>query len=110
MQVALHYPNLNPTSRKKIWQNFFDILQEDGEDVDIDEIKLHMDELAEQDMNGREIRNAVGTARQLALYKKERLTWDHVEHTIKTAADFNKYLKNVHGHTDEQYARYEKLR
>lgn len=110
MQVALHYPNLNPTSRKKIWQNFFNMLQEDGEDVDVDEIKLHMDELADHDMNGREIRNALGTARQLALYKKERLTWDHLEHTIKTAADFNKYLKNVHGHTDEQYARYEKLR
>lgn len=110
MQLALHYPNLTPGSRKKIWQNFFDMLQEDGEDVDIDEIKLHIDELADQEMNGREIRNALMTARQLALYKKETLTWDHVEHTIKIAGDFNKYLKNVHGHTDEQWAREEKLR
>ncbi len=86
------------------------MLQQDGEDVDVDEIKLHLDELADHDMNGREIRNTLGTTRQLALYKKERLTWDHLKHTIKTLAHFNKYLKNVHGNTEEQYARYEKLR
>ena len=86
------------------------MLQEDEEDVDIDEIKLHIDELADQEMNGRETRNALMTARQLALYKNETLTWDHVEHTIKIAGDFKKYLKNVHGHTDEQWAREEKRR
>ncbi|KIM98276.1 hypothetical protein OIDMADRAFT_167104 [Oidiodendron maius Zn] len=110
MQLALHYPNLTPTSRRKIWQNFFDMLEEDEEDVDIDEIKLHIDELADMEMNGREIRNALNTAKQLALYQKETLTWDHVENTVKITGDFNRYLKNVHGHSDEQRAREEGIR
>jgi len=38
------------------------------------------------------------------------LTWEHVEQTVKIAGDFNRYLKNVHGRTDEQWAREERLR
>lgn len=86
------------------------MLEEDEEDVDIDEIKLHIDELADMEMNGREIRNALNTAKQLALYQKETLTWDHVENTVKITGDFNRYLKNVHGHSDEQRAREEGIR
>jgi hypothetical protein len=86
------------------------LLQEDGEDVDIDEIKLHIDGLADREMNGREIRTALMTARQVALYKKETRSWDHVEQNIKISGDFDKYLKNVFGHTNEQWAREEKLR
>lgn len=110
IQVALHYAALTRSSRRKIWQNFFDMLREDEEKVIYDEMRDHMDELADLDMNGRQIRNSLTTARQLAIYKKEPLAWDHLEQSIKIAADFNQYLKRVHGHTDEQWAREEKIR
>lgn len=110
IQVALHYPNLDRIARKKIWKNFFDMMEMDEEDVNLDELNQHMAELAGQDMNGREIRNALTTARQLALFQKETLAWEHMEQAITTASVFNKYLGTVHGHTDDQYARDRELR
>ena len=110
IQVALHYEALTRSSRRKIWQNFVDMLREDEENVIFDELRDRMDELADLDMNGRQIRNSLTTARQLAIYKKEPLAWNHLEQAIKIAADFNHYLKRVHGHTDEQWAREEKIR
>jgi SpoVK/Ycf46/Vps4 family AAA+-type ATPase len=105
IQVALHYENLNRSSRKKIWQNFLDMLEEDEEDVNFDEIKFHLDDLAEKGLNGRQIRNVLTTARQLAIFRKERLDWEHLEKALAVSSDFNQYLKNMQGHTDDQRAR-----
>lgn len=105
IQVALHYENLNRSSRKKIWQNFIDMLEEDEEDVNFDEIRLRVDDLAEKELNGRQIRNVLTTARQLAIYRKERLDWEHLEQAISVSSDFSAYLKRMQGHTDDQRAR-----
>ncbi|KXH59838.1 hypothetical protein CSAL01_08475 [Colletotrichum salicis] len=106
IQVAIHYDNLTPKSRKKIWQNFFDMIEESTEeDGSIPELQRRLDELAKEEMNGRQIRNALLTVRQLAKHRKERLDWEHLSQVIKTSAAFNKYLKAVRGHTDEQWAR-----
>lgn len=110
IQVALHYENLNRSARKKIWQNFLDMLEEDEEDVNFDEIKLHLDDLAGKELNGRQIRNVLTTARQLALYRNERLEWEHLEQALSVSSDFNEYLKRMQGHTDDQRARDIKLR
>ena len=82
-----------------------DMLEEDGEDAKFEEIRQHLDELAEHELNGRVIRNALTTARQLALYKKQRLAWDHVDQAVNVSLEFDKYLTDVRGHTDEQYIR-----
>jgi SpoVK/Ycf46/Vps4 family AAA+-type ATPase len=110
IQVALHYPNLDRIARKKIWKNFLDMMEVDEENVNLDELANHIQELADQDMNGREIRNALTTARQLALFQKETLGWEHVEQAITTSRDFKKYLGAVHKHTDDQYARDQEMR
>ncbi|KAH7346227.1 hypothetical protein BKA65DRAFT_585104 [Rhexocercosporidium sp. MPI-PUGE-AT-0058] len=110
IQLALHYPKLTPLFRKKIWQNFFDILSEDREDVDLLELKEHMDELSKREMNGREIRNALTSARQLASYKKITLQWVHLKETLDIGKIFGDYLRDVHGHADEDWAREEQLR
>ena len=73
IQVALHYENLDRSARKKVSQNFLDMLEEDEEDVNLDEMKFHLDELAEEELNGRQIRNILTTARQLAIYGNQRL-------------------------------------
>jgi hypothetical protein len=86
------------------------MLEEQDVDVNIAELECHLDELAEKDMNGRQIRNCLLTAQQLAYYKQERLGWEHLSQAIKTAGDFQKYLQSIHGHNDEQWAREERLR
>lgn len=111
IQVAIHYENLTKRSRRQIWQNFFEMIEESpNEDANMSELERRLDELASQEMNGRQIRNALLTARQLAKHRKERLDWEHLSQVMKTSAAFNKYLKTVRGHSDEQWAREENLR
>ena len=105
IQLALHYSPLDAPSRRKIWHNFLDMLRAENENVDFDDIAAHMEELAEHEMNGRQIRNALTTARQLALFEQDTLDWDRIKDAIEVASDFNRYLKEVHGHTDEQWSR-----
>ncbi|KAK8112173.1 P-loop containing nucleoside triphosphate hydrolase protein [Apiospora kogelbergensis] len=110
IQVAIHYDNLTKKSRKAIWRNFFDMLEESGEDANMPELERRLNELAEEEMNGRQIRNALLTARQLAQHRHERLDWEHLNQVMKTSAAFNKYLKTVKGHTDDIWAREERIR
>lgn len=105
IQVALHYENLNRVSRKRIWQNFLDMLEEDEENVNFDQLKYHLDDLAERELNGRQIRNVLTTARQLAIYRNERLDWQHLNQALTVSSDFNEYLKRMQGHSDDQRAR-----
>ncbi|PMD40230.1 P-loop containing nucleoside triphosphate hydrolase protein [Hyaloscypha variabilis F] len=110
IQLALRYPDPDPPFRQKIWRNFFDMLESDEEDADMEELKEHLDELSDLDMNGREIRNALTTARQLALYKKKTLGWVHLSQAVNAARDFNKYLSDVQGQTSKDWARELNLR
>ncbi|MCJ1394413.1 hypothetical protein MMC18_007291 [Xylographa bjoerkii] len=110
IQVALYYKTLNRSSRRKIWHNFLEMLEEDNENVDFKELHSHLDELAGHELNGRQIRNALTTARQLAIYKKEQLEWGHLEHALSLSTEFNDYLKRVQGHTDDQWATEERIR
>ncbi|KAI4117399.1 MAG: hypothetical protein LQ345_002363 [Seirophora villosa] len=105
IQVALHCENLNRSARKKIWQNFLDMLEEDEEDVNFGEIRLRLDDLAAKELNGRQIRNVLTVARQLAIYRKERLDYDHLDQALSVSSDFSEYLKRVQGHTDDQRMR-----
>jgi hypothetical protein len=86
------------------------MLEADEEDADLDELKEHIEELSDLDMNGREIRNALTTARQLALYKKKTLGWVHLSQAVNAARDFNKYLMDVQGHSNKDWAREFSLR
>ena len=81
------------------------MLEEDEENVNFDEIKYRLDDLAERELNGRQIRNVLTTARQLAIYKNERLDWKHLSQALAVSSDFNEYLKRMQGHTDDQRAR-----
>jgi len=111
IQVSLHYSNLSRASRKKIWQNFIDILDDMDEDVDISGLEQHLDDLSQAQMNGRQIRNCVTTARQLAVFRKQRFGWQHLEQAIATAQEFERYLKEVHENlTEDELAREENLR
>ncbi|KAK4198765.1 hypothetical protein QBC40DRAFT_283220 [Triangularia verruculosa] len=110
IQLALHYPPLDAPGRRKIWHNFLGMLDSNDEKIDVEDIKAHMDELAAYGLNGRQIRNVLTTARQLALFENETLDWDRIKDSIEVSADFTKYLKEVHGHTDEEWSRDNNLR
>jgi SpoVK/Ycf46/Vps4 family AAA+-type ATPase len=110
VQLALHYPPLDREGRRQVWWNFVKSLVEGGENMDDEGITEKLDVLAKHNLNGRQIRNTVNTARQLALYRKETLRYSHVDQAAGVVNEFEKYVMNVHGHDDGENARWQELR
>jgi SpoVK/Ycf46/Vps4 family AAA+-type ATPase len=105
VQLALHYPPLNDESREEIWFNFMRSLEEKGVDADHEGLKMKLHTLAKHKLNGRQIRNTISNARQLAQYKNDRLRLVYIQQALAVVDEFEKYVLEVHGHTDDEYAR-----
>lgn len=111
IQLALHYQALDENQRRQVWQNFIRNLESVDEPIAIEDIKSHIADLSKYEMNGREIRNIINTARQLARFKGEPLDFEHLRHVEQTSGRFNTYVRNVKdGMSDEQWARELSLR
>lgn len=126
IQLALRYERLEAYQRKQIWKNFLERLKRIGEEdsIDFDDISLHIDELTKHPMNGRQIRNTITTARQLAKFMGKKMEFSHLQRTIAITNKFNKYLADVreadveeHGgrgldgkYSDEYFARSDQIR
>ncbi|KAI1145988.1 P-loop containing nucleoside triphosphate hydrolase protein [Nemania diffusa] len=122
IQLTLRYENLSQTQRHKIWENFMQRLETlespktaaassssprtrmiSGCRFDFQDIRAHIPELAERNLNGREIRNAISTARQLAMYKKEPMSYKHLERVIKETSKFEAYITELNqGFTSDE--------
>lgn len=105
VQLALHYPNLDEDGRYEVWSNFMDSLADGGESASFEEIKKKLSMLARHPLNGRQIRNTINTARQVARYKDEPLRYVHIDQALRVVNEFEKYVLDVHEHGDDEYAR-----
>jgi SpoVK/Ycf46/Vps4 family AAA+-type ATPase len=107
IQLALYYQNLDRGQRRQIWRNFFRRLEDLKEtSVNYGDLERHVNDLADHEMNGREIRNAITTARQLAIYRKQPLDFASLHDVIKTSSMFDKYLLELnHGNSGDDIAR-----
>lgn len=139
IQLSLHYENLTEGQRGRVWKNFLNRLKDleaqnatatssstgtvNGErslpdrgsphsmGIDFDDVECYLSDLARVEMNGRQIRNAITTARQLAKFKGELMAYHHLRHVIKVSSKFDSYLKNVQeGYSDDQIARGDGIR
>jgi hypothetical protein len=96
IQLSLHYKPLGLPERKKVWRNFIKHVEDLGEEnVDYEDLRDNVDILAEKELNGRQIRNAITIARQLAQYDSEKLNHEHLKDVITIAADFDNYVKGL---------------
>ncbi|KAG5797173.1 hypothetical protein H9Q69_003782 [Fusarium xylarioides] len=123
IQLSLHYENLTESQRRRVWKNFINRLENlstsapanfpksstaanDPIDIDFEDIDCYLPELAKHEMNGRQIRNAITTARQLAQFKGEKMASHHLRHVIKVSNKFDAYLRKVQdGLSDDDAAR-----
>ncbi|KAF4453922.1 hypothetical protein F53441_3447 [Fusarium austroafricanum] len=114
IQLSLRYNKLGQTERHQIWENFLqhlDNFQQTvrarsasqsqqipliGYGMDIPDLRKHLDELSQANLNGREIRNSLSIARQLALYRQEALQFHHLKDVMDEAKKFDDYLNKVH--------------
>ncbi|KAJ5629833.1 hypothetical protein N7528_003490 [Penicillium herquei] len=113
IQLALHYPNLGPAQRFRIWQTFIDKLSNMAteEQIDIDDLRDNLHLLKEEKMNGRQIRNVITTARQYAKWKKEPLTYEYMKDAIEISCRFDGYLSKLRGgFSDDEIAQDDGLR
>ncbi|KAI8626648.1 hypothetical protein F5Y19DRAFT_217040 [Xylariaceae sp. FL1651] len=113
IQLTLRYEKLNEHQRYKIWENFIRRLEtldysrqtitsaslpirpNSGFGFDFTDLRAHLAELAARNLNGREIRNAISTARQLAMYKREPMKYRHLERVIKETSKFEDYITEL---------------
>ncbi|KAH7035821.1 P-loop containing nucleoside triphosphate hydrolase protein [Microdochium trichocladiopsis] len=97
IQISLPYKKLDRAQRKQIWRNFLGRLQGLGQHgtIDFDDIEAHLDDLADYSMNGRQIRNAITTARQLAEFRNKKMNFASLKKTIGVSEKFDKYLADV---------------
>lgn len=107
ISLALHYPNFTKSQRCRIWKNFLNRLKEMKEpNIDFDDIECNVIELAEEELNGRQIRNAITIGRQLAKFQEKDLSYAHLKHVVEVSAQFETYVKKTKEDlTDEQVAR-----
>ncbi|EHY54690.1 hypothetical protein ABEF92_003597 [Exophiala dermatitidis] len=112
IQLSLHYERLIEPQRRQIWRNFIKRLGElDRPNVNADDVLDHLDELGKHQLNGREIRNTITTARQLAQYNKQIFEYRHLQRVIEVSSRFETYLKDLReGHSDEEIKRDSGLR
>ena len=98
IQLALHYDALKFQDRCTIWENFFRRLETFVEvGIDFDDIYRHLKDLARNELNGRQIRNAITTSRQLARYQGKDLKFADLQQVIKLALKFNKHTTDLQG-------------
>lgn len=98
IQLALHYPSLGPHQRLQIWKTFIDRLESfDDEDIDISDLRAHLEELKEEKLNSRQIRNAITIACQYAKWTATTLTYEHLKDAIEVSGRFDTYIDKLHG-------------
>ncbi|SCO39485.1 related to TOB3 (member of AAA-ATPase family) [Fusarium fujikuroi] len=78
IHLTIHYPNLDYTSRLHIWKTFVNI-GDDESSLSEDELG----ELASVELNGRQIKNVVKTARLLATHEKTQLAMSHISTVLR---------------------------
>jgi uncharacterized protein (UPF0335 family) len=120
VQLNLRYKNLDAGQRRQIWENFIDRIERlerdrhadspaAGHGVDAADIKAHLDELAAPGLNGREIRNAISTARQLAMFHREPMQFRHLKSVIGEAKKFDDYLLELRGGLTADQIQWDKM-
>ncbi|KAH6681776.1 P-loop containing nucleoside triphosphate hydrolase protein [Halenospora varia] len=82
VQLSPLFKPFDETQRIRIWEAFCGV-------AEIRDARGSLAELAKVQMNGREIRNTISTSKQLALYRGERMTYQHIKVVIQQARSFN---------------------
>jgi hypothetical protein len=88
IHVPLKYSSLSPESRKQVWRNFLEKMIDEGVEMD-DE---GYNSLAQANINGRQIKNVIKTAKSLARFHGQKLDRQKLEQVIQIQMDFEEDL------------------
>ncbi|GJE84885.1 P-loop containing nucleoside triphosphate hydrolase protein [Phanerochaete sordida] len=85
IHFCVRYPDLDVGARKAIWKTFFSRSQVNPKDVTDEDI----DRLSQFPLNGRQIKNAVSTAKSIAMDQESRLLVEHVNTVLEVMNDWH---------------------
>lgn len=88
IHVPLKYSSLTMESRKQVWQNFLGKMGDEVVEMD-DE---GYNSLAQADINGRQIKNVIRTAKSLAQFHGQKLDRKKLEQVIQIQMEFERDL------------------
>lgn len=78
IHLTIHYPALDTESRLHIWKTFVRMGNSESRLSDSD-----LETLAKNEINGRQIKNIIKTARLLSKQKKVPLAMEHVDMVLR---------------------------
>ena len=90
--LALRYEQLDKAGREQVWTN---LLEASGQGDVIKEGLIDTSVLAESELNGREIKNAIRLAMALAKEDGKPLTQDIILETVDILLDFNEKMNTA---------------
>jgi len=90
--MALQYSPPGPEIRRLIWRNHLSRVPASECDVDLEQA---LDVLCVTEMNGREISNAINTAKTLAKSEGERLNLEYLSTIVMVWEEFERSLKSI---------------
>ncbi|KAI1258862.1 P-loop containing nucleoside triphosphate hydrolase protein [Xylariaceae sp. FL1019] len=90
IHLALGYIPPDAEVRKQIWRRYLEAVPKNETGIRIEEV---VDSLATSHLNGREIANAVNTARTMARYEQKVLDMSHIKTVLDVRSTFDDSLQ-----------------
>ncbi|KAF4341104.1 TOB3 (member of AAA-ATPase family) [Fusarium beomiforme] len=100
IHIALRYDNLEPRAKRAIFKMFLDRVHKLGKLKVKPLTEADLDMLSRQALNGREIKNVVGSAQDLAVNKGEALSMRHIRQVLDVHAKFGRDLNGGPGYEE----------
>jgi AAA+ superfamily predicted ATPase len=88
IHLAIKYPNLDATARRKLWQTF--ITHENQRPMPRWMTKEDLDKLSQEELNGRQIKNVVRTAKALAEADSSDIRAEDINISLNAIKDFDR--------------------
>ncbi|KAE9986895.1 hypothetical protein EG328_004337 [Venturia inaequalis] len=93
IHAALKYGELSQAARKAVWKQYIEKVRV-KEGVEIMPFKANdFEDLSRKSLNGRQIKNTVGTAQALALFEEQGMGMDHIKRVLEVAESFDRDLR-----------------
>ncbi|XP_044717467.1 ATPase family associated with various cellular activities (AAA) domain-containing protein [Hirsutella rhossiliensis] len=100
IHIALRYDALDAKAKKTIFKMFIDRIKAFGK-LELQPFSEDdLEDLARHDLNGREIKNVVGSAQDLAVSKGESFSMRHIRQVLDVHAKFGRDLRGGAGYED----------
>ncbi|KAG6004273.1 hypothetical protein E4U21_001285 [Claviceps maximensis] len=100
IHIAIRYEGLDSTAKKAIFQLFVDRVKAHGKLSVEPFFDEDFTQLAKHDLNGREIKNVIGSAQDLALNKDEALSMRHIQQVLDIHVKFGRDLRGGTGYEE----------